>query len=70
MDSDFNDTMELVKNIKFINSYSFIFSPRPGTPASRLKLIDKEIAKERLLNIQKVLEDHQIKKPNFIKQIY
>ena len=62
MESDFNDTMELVKNIKFINSYSFIFSPRPGTPASRLKLIDKEIAKERLFNIQKVLEDHQIKK--------
>ena len=62
MDSDFNDTMELVKNIKFINSYSFIFSPRPGTPASKLKLIDKEIAKERLINIQKVLEDHQIKK--------
>jgi len=62
MESDFNDTMELVKNIKFINSYSFIFSPRPGTPASKLKLIDKEIAKERLINIQKILEDHQIKK--------
>ncbi len=62
MESDFNDTMELVKNIKFINSYSFIFSPRPGTPASKLKLVDKEIAKERLINIQKILEDHQIKK--------
>ena len=62
MDSDFDETMKLVKNIKFINSYSFIFSPRPGTPASRLKLIDKEIAKERLVNIQKVLEGHQIKK--------
>ena len=62
MESDFNDTMELVKNIKFINSYSFIFSPRPGTPASRLKPVDKEIAKERLINIQELLEDHQIKK--------
>ena len=62
MECDFNDTMNLVKNIKFINSYSFIFSPRPGTPASKLKLIDKEIAKERLINIQKILEDHQIKK--------
>ena len=61
-DSDFNDTMELVKNIKFINSYSFIFSPRPGTPASRLKPVDKETAKERLSNIQEVLEQHQIKK--------
>ena len=62
MDSDFNDTMELVKNIKFINSYSFIFSPRPGTPAARLKPVDKEIAKERLINIQELLEEHQIKK--------
>ena len=62
LDTDFNDTMELVKNIKFINSYSFIFSPRPGTPASKLKPVEKEIAKERLINIQKVLEDYQIKK--------
>ena len=62
MDTDFNDTMELVKNIKFINSYSFIFSPRPGTPASRQKPVDIEIAKERLMNIQEVLEEHQIKK--------
>ena len=61
-DSDFNDTMELVKKIKFINSYSFIFSPRPGTPASRQKSVDKEIAKERLINIQEVLGEHQIKK--------
>ncbi len=62
MDCDFSDTMSLVKEIKFINSYSFIFSPRPGTPASKLKPIDKEIAKERLLNIQSELEEHQIKK--------
>ena len=62
MESDFNDTMSLVKEIRFINSYSFIFSPRPGTPASRLKLVENEIAKERLIKIQKVLADHQIKK--------
>ena len=61
-DCDFNDTINLVKKIKFINSYSFIFSPRPGTPASKLKQINKEIAKERLINLQSVLEDHQIKK--------
>ena len=61
-DCDFNDTINLVKKIKFINSYSFIFSPRPGTPASKLKQINKEISKERLLNLQSVLEDHQIKK--------
>ncbi len=61
-DCDFNDTIKLVKKIKFINSYSFIYSPRPGTPASKLKQIDKEITKERLINLQSILEDHQIKK--------
>ena len=33
-DKDFNETVNLIKKIKFINSYSFIFSPRPGTKAS------------------------------------
>ena len=62
MDRDFSDTINLINEIKFINSYSFIYSPRPGTPASKFKPIDKEIAKERLLNIQSELERHQIKK--------
>ena len=57
---DFNETLELVKKIKFINSYSFIFSPRPGTKAAELELIDNEISKERLKKIQKYLFDHQI----------
>ena len=62
MNDDFNDTMNLIKEIKFINSYSFIFSPRPGTPASKLKPVANEIAKERLIEIQKVLKDHQVNK--------
>ena len=33
--------LNLVKDIKFINSFSFIFSPRPGTKASKFKEIDK-----------------------------
>ena len=56
---DFNDTLNLVKKIKFINSYSFIFSPRPGTKAADLKLIDNEISKERLDEIQKYLFIYQ-----------
>ena len=59
---DFNDTLNLVKKIKFINSYSFIFSSRPGTKAAELKLIDNEISKERLNEIQKYLFSHQINK--------
>ena len=60
--NDFNDTLNLVKKIKFINSYSFIFSPRPGTKAATLKLIDNEISKERLNEVQKYLFTHQINK--------
>ena len=61
-ESDFNETLELVRKIKFINSFSFIFSPRPGTKASNLDQIDKEIAKERLLKIQKYLFKFQLNK--------
>ena len=34
---DFKDTLKLMKQVNFINSYSFIYSPRPGTPAADLK---------------------------------
>ena len=58
-EEDFNHTMQLVKKIKFINSYSFIFSPRPGTIASNLKLIDTKVAKKRLNLIQSELFSYQ-----------
>ena len=46
--NDFLKTLELLNKVGFINSYSFIFSPRPGTPASNLEKIDNEISKKRL----------------------
>ena len=57
---DFNETFNLIKKIKFVNSYSFIFSPRPGTVASDSKLIDKKILMERLEKIQTQLFENQI----------
>ncbi len=59
-EKDFNATFDLIKNIKFINSYSFVFSPRPGTAASNLNLIDKKISAQRLEKIQKQLFENQI----------
>jgi tRNA-2-methylthio-N6-dimethylallyladenosine synthase len=50
--NDFDQTIELMKRIKIINSYSFIYSARPGTPAFNIKEVDKNIAKERLTNFQ------------------
>ena len=57
---DFEDTLKLIKRIKFINSYSFIFSPRPGTVAANLKLVEKKVSVERLRKIQSQLYENQI----------
>ncbi len=59
---DFENTFDLIKKIKFINSFSFIFNPRPGTKASKLEMIDKNLAKERLSLIQKKLFNNQKEK--------
>ena len=57
---DFEDTIKLIKQIKFINSFSFIFSSRPGTKASKLKEISHSISKERLIELQSYLFKNQI----------
>ena len=57
---DFEETFNLIKHIRFINSFSFIFSPRPGTKASKLKMIDKNVTKDRLIKIQEELFKNQI----------
>jgi len=49
---DFYESLSLLKKIKFINSFSFIFSPRPGTPAAKLSLVDALAAKKRLIKFQ------------------
>ena len=58
---DFKKTIDLIKRVKFINSYSFIFNPRPGTVAADLKQIDKKTSSERLEEIQNLLFENQIK---------
>ena len=54
---DYEKTISLMKKVKFINSYSFIFSPRPGTPAANMKTVDIKIAKERLKLFQNIADD-------------
>ena len=51
---DFEQTIKLMKKVKFVNSYSFIYSARPGTPAFDLNPIDENNAKERLITFQKI----------------
>jgi len=53
---DFQETLKLIEKTRFINSYSFIYSARPGTPASKLSIVKNEVAKKRLVELQKTLE--------------
>ena len=59
-EQDFKDTFNLIEKVKFINSFSFIFSPRPGTVAENLDLIERKTSTERLEEIQNILFENQI----------
>ena len=69
-EKDFKDTLELVEKIGFINSYSFTFSPRPGTPAAEKKLNNLAESAKRLKKLQNILENIQIKNNKTYHQQY
>ncbi len=68
-EKDFEDTIDIIKKVSFINSYSFIFSPRPGTPASAKTLNSLKENEKRFIKLQNILEKFQIKNnENYIQQ--
>lgn len=59
-DADFEQTLELVKRVKYSSSFSFKYSARPGTPASLMKnQIPEDVKSERLQQLQAVLLEQQ-----------
>ena len=60
-EKDFYDTISLIKEVSFINSFSFIYNPRPGTPASNLEGVNRKTQMRRLIELQNLLLDIQIK---------
>ncbi len=67
LEEDFKNTLSLIEKINFINSYSFIFSPRPGTVAADFDLIDKKISIERLEKVQNKLFENQMNRNKLLK---
>jgi tRNA-2-methylthio-N6-dimethylallyladenosine synthase len=60
---DFDETLELIKEVEFDASFSFKFSPRPGTPAAeRDEAVQDTISSERLAMLQKVQTEITIRK--------
>lgn len=59
-DDDFEQTINIAKNVRFINSYSFKYSPRPHTAAALMpNQIPENIKSERLIKLDSVLNEIQ-----------
>ena len=59
-DNDFQETLELIREVKFASSYSFCYSPRPGTPAATQdEIIPNDVKKIRLKHLQNILLKQQ-----------
>jgi tRNA-2-methylthio-N6-dimethylallyladenosine synthase len=68
-DYDFQLTMDLINEIEFDASFSFIYSARPGTPASQLEdSIPLQQKKERLYILQKRIDELQLSYSNELVQ--
>ncbi|MEB5561250.1 tRNA (N6-isopentenyl adenosine(37)-C2)-methylthiotransferase MiaB [Vibrio cholerae] len=61
-DKDFQDTMKLIRDVDFDMSFSFIFSPRPGTPAADYPCdLSEEVKKERLYELQQQINSQAMR---------
>ncbi|WP_339045244.1 tRNA (N6-isopentenyl adenosine(37)-C2)-methylthiotransferase MiaB [Candidatus Mesenet endosymbiont of Agriotes lineatus] len=60
-EKDFEETIKIVEKVGFAQSYSFKYSPRPGTPgAERKDQVSEEIKTERLARLQKLISEKQL----------
>ena len=58
-DKDFQETIDLCEQVEFAQAYSFNYSSRPGTPASRKEELDENLKKTRLHILQDLLNKQQ-----------
>ncbi len=57
-DADFDQTMKLIEDVGFDGSYSFVYSPRPGTPAADFAdAVPPSIAQARLARLQAKIDE-------------
>jgi tRNA-2-methylthio-N6-dimethylallyladenosine synthase len=63
-DDDFARTLEVVDAAAFDSAYTFVFSPRPGTPAAEMQeqFVDPAVAAERMRRLTAVVERHALAK--------
>jgi len=58
-ESDFNDTLALIRAVGYGQAYSFKYSTRPGTPAAERAQVDETVKADRLQRLQRLLSEQQ-----------
>ncbi|WP_108815380.1 tRNA (N6-isopentenyl adenosine(37)-C2)-methylthiotransferase MiaB [Loktanella sp. Alg231-35] len=58
-DEDFEDTMQLVRDVHYGQAYSFKYSTRPGTPAAEKPQLPEDVMNDRLQRLQALLREQQ-----------
>ncbi|MFR9278437.1 MAG: tRNA (N6-isopentenyl adenosine(37)-C2)-methylthiotransferase MiaB [Ezakiella coagulans] len=59
-EEDFEKTLDIVKKVRYDSAFTFIFSPRPNTPAAKLKEIDDSILKDRFNRLTDLMNSIQL----------
>ncbi len=60
-DEDFDETLDVVNKCQFDGAFTFIYSPREGTPAALIKdNISMEVKEERLQKLNKIINDYSL----------
>ena len=57
-ESDFNETLDVVNHCKYDSAFTFIYSPRVGTPAASMEQVDKKVAEDRLHRLNEVINKY------------
>ncbi len=58
-DQDFEDTMELIRQVNYGQAFSFKYSTRPGTPAAERDQLPEDLKSERLYRLQALIAEQQ-----------
>lgn len=62
-EEDFDETLDLVKNVEFDSAFTFLYSPRKGTPASKIEeQVTEEVKHDRFNRLTSLLNDISLKK--------
>ena len=57
-ESDFEETLDVVNKCKYDSAFTFIYSPREGTPAAKMEQVDKKISEERLQRLNVLINKY------------